>query len=258
MALREVSVGQIKELLRHWLKGSGERMTTEGVGIDRKTVRRYFEAAKGLGHERSSGEEKIADQLIGQLVERVRPHRPDGHGDAWRVLLKEEVRIKAWVDQDLTVFKIGVLLGRNGIVVPHRTLARFCVERLGTAKRATTTVRVNDPPPGLEPQVDVGCLGLLRDGERRRICQGLIFTACFSRHSFVWPTFKQTTEVVIKGFEAARSFFGGVFPVVMPDYFPRNPDRHEDFAHAALEGKACTWAFTQWIGSWLRRASPKR
>ncbi len=146
----------------------------------------------------------------------MRPHRPDGHGDAWRALLREEARIKAWVDQDLTVVKIGVLLERNGIVVPHRTLARFCVERLGTSKRATTTVRVNDPPPGVELQVDFGRLGLLSDGERRRVCQGLIFTACFSRHSFVWPTFKQTTEEVIKGFEAAWGFFGGVFPVSSP------------------------------------------
>ncbi len=217
MAFREVSVVQIKELLRLWLKGAGERTIAQSAGVDRKTVRRYLEAAKALGLSRSSGEEQLTDELIGQLVERVRPHRPDGHGDAWRVLLKEEARLKAWVDQDLTVVKIGVLLARNGIVVPHRTLARFCVERLGTSKRTTTTVRVNDPPPGIELQVDFGRLGFLSDDERRRVCQGLIFTACFSRHSFVWPTFKQTTDEVIKGFEAAWGFFGGVFPVVIPD-----------------------------------------
>ncbi|MGB7226283.1 MAG: hypothetical protein WBD26_00920, partial [Candidatus Acidiferrales bacterium] len=34
---------------------------------------------------------------------------------------------------------------------------------------------------------------------------------------FVWPTFAQTTEAVIEGFEAAWRFFGGVFPVVIPD-----------------------------------------
>jgi len=217
MTFREVSVVQIRELLRLWLRGSGERTIAQGAGIDRKTVRRYLDSAKALGLDRSGGDDQLTDELIGQLVERVRPHRPDGHGDAWRVLLREEARIKAWVDQDLTVVKIGVLLKRNGIVVPHRTLARFCVERLGTAKRATTTVRVNDPPPGVELQVDFGRLGLLPDGERRRVCQGLIFTACFSRHSFVWPTFRQTTEEVIKGFEAAWGFFGGVFPVVIPD-----------------------------------------
>jgi transposase len=33
----------------------------------------------------------------------------------------------------------------------------------------------------------------------------------------VWPTFRQTTEEVIKGFETAWLFFGGIFPVVIPD-----------------------------------------
>ena len=65
--------------------------------------------------------------------------------------------------------------------------------------------------------MDFGRLGLVPDGERRRVCHGLIFTAVFSRHQFVWPTFTQTTEDVICGFEAAWRFFGGVFPVVIPD-----------------------------------------
>jgi transposase len=127
------------------------------------------------------------------------------------VLLGEEDRIKEWVQQDLTVVKIGILLARRGVVVPHRTLARFAVERCGAGRRSTT-VRVDDPPPGVECQVDFGRLGLVADGERRRVCWALIFTACFSRHCFVWPTFHQTTEDVIAGFEAAWLYFGGGVP----------------------------------------------
>ena len=87
MAFREVSVVQIKEALRRWLKGEGERPIARGVGVDRKTARRYIAAAMELGLDRSGGEEQLTDELIGQLVERVRPHRPDGHGEAWRTLL---------------------------------------------------------------------------------------------------------------------------------------------------------------------------
>jgi transposase len=216
MAFREVSVVQIKEALRRWLKGEGERPIAHGVGIDRKTARRYIAAAIELGVDRDGGEDQLSEELIGQLVERVRPHRPDGHGEAWRSLLAEEARIKDWLAQDLTVTKIGILLGRRGVVVPPRTLARFAVDRCGAGRR-TVTVRVDDPPPGRECQVDFGRLGLVPDGERRRVCQGLIFTACASRHQFVWPTFLQTTEEVIRGFEAAWGYFGGVFPVVIPD-----------------------------------------
>ena len=216
MAFREVSVVQVKEALRRWLKGEGERTIARGVGVDRKTARRYITAAVELGVDRSGGEDQLTDELIGQLVERVRPHRIDGHGEAWRMLLAEEQRITAWVKDDLTVTKIGILLERRGIVVPPRTLARFAVERCGAGRR-TVTVRVDDPPPGTELQVDFGRLGLVADGDKKRVAQGLIFTACFSRHQFVWPTFSQTTEEVIRGFEAAWGFFGGVFPVVIPD-----------------------------------------
>jgi transposase len=216
MAFREVSVVQIKEALRRWLKGEGERPIANGVGVDRKTVRRYIAAAVELGVDRSGGEEQLSEELIGQVVERVRPHRPDGHGEAWRRLVAEEAHINEWLKQDLTVTKIGILLARRGVEVPPRTVARFAVERCGAGRRRVT-VRVSDPPPAQECQVDFGRLGLVADGDRRRVCQGLIFTACFSRHQFVWPTFSQTTEEVIRGFEAAWGYFGGVFPVVIPD-----------------------------------------
>ncbi|MHB8671021.1 MAG: IS21 family transposase [Acidimicrobiales bacterium] len=216
MAFREVSVVQVKEVLRRWLHGDGERPMARGVGVDRKTARRYVTAALELGVDRNGGEGQLTDELIGQVLERVRPHRLDGHGEAWRALLVEEDRIKAWVKKDLTVVKIGILLARRGVAVPHRTLARFAVERCGAGRRSTT-VRVDDPPPGVELQVDFGRLGLVPDGDRKRVCWALIFTACFSRHQFVWPTFTQSTADVIAGFEAAWLYFGGVFPVVIPD-----------------------------------------
>ena len=49
------------------------------------------------------------------------------------------------------------------------------------------------------------------------MCWALIFTACYSRHCFVWLSFSQTLETVIEGFEHAWAFFDGVFRVVIPD-----------------------------------------
>ena len=216
MAFREVTVVQIREALRRWLRGEGERTIARAIGVDRKTARRYIAAAVELGIDRAGDVGQLSDELIGRLTEAVRPHRTDGHGGAWRSLVAEQEQIKTWVKDGLTVVKIGILLERKGVVIPHRTLARFAVERCGAGKR-TTTVRVDDPPPGIECQVDFGRLGLVPDGDKLRVCQGLIFTACFSRHQFCWPTFRQTTEEVIRGFEAAWGFFGGVFPVVIPD-----------------------------------------
>ena len=155
------------------------------------------------------------------------------------MLLAEEQQIKKWVEDELTVVKIGILLGRKGVVVPHRTLARFAVERCGAGRRKTT-VRVDDPPPATELQVDFGRLGLVPDGERRRVCHGLVFTACYSRHQFVWPTFAQTIEEVIEGFEAAWAFFGGVFPVVIPDQMSAVVDEADNLPRGSTTPSSST------------------
>lgn len=89
MAFREVTVAQVKEALRRWLRGEGERTIARAVGVDRKTARGYIAAGVAVGLERSGGEEQLTDELIGRLVEALRPHRTDGHGEAWRRLAAE-------------------------------------------------------------------------------------------------------------------------------------------------------------------------
>lgn len=61
----------------------------------------------------------------------------------------------------------------------------------------------------------------------RRVTHGLIFTAVYSRHLFVFPTHRQTLEEVIAGFDAAWAFYGGTFAVVIPDNLEagRGPSR---------------------------------
>jgi len=134
------------------------------------------------------------------------------------LLSSHEDAIKAWVDDDHTVAKIGDFLVRRGVGVPERTLQRFCVERCGSGK-PTTTVRVADGDPGTELQTDFGRMGIMFDPhtERRRVVHALILVAVWSRHMFVWLTFGQTTSDVIAGLDAAWSFFDGVFPILIPD-----------------------------------------
>lgn len=218
MAFREVSVFEIKEVLRLWLRGEGYRGIDRLSGVDRKTARRYVEAAVASGLTRDSGEAQLTDVLIGMVCEKVRPARPAGHGAGWESLVPHEDEIKAWLAKDLTLVKVQDFLARQGVVVAYRTLNRFATQRCGFGKRQTT-VRVNDGEPGSELQVDFGRMGLVADpvGGGRRMVDALIFTACYSRHCFVWLSHRQTTAAVIEGFEAAWAFFGGVFAVVIPD-----------------------------------------
>lgn len=132
-------------------------------GVDRNTARRYVEAAQTAGLERTADASAIDDDLVGAVVEAVRPDRPHGHGAAWDQLLAHEQQITDWVAGNgehppLTITKIEVLLTRQGCVVPYRTLHRFATERCGFGSR-NLTVRVADGDPGIECQIDFGYLG---------------------------------------------------------------------------------------------------
>ncbi len=228
MAFREVSVNEIREVLRVWLgvvglPAPGYRTIAAHCGVDRKTVRRYVTAAQAAGLRRGDSVEALDEELIGVVAEAVRPVRPHGHGAAWEQLVAFEDQIKAWVagegdQRPLTITKIHTLLTRKGCVVPYRTLHRFASERCGFGRK-DTTVRVADGDPGAECQIDFGYLGMLTDAAdgRRRKVYALIFTAVYSRHMFVWLSYSQTLAAVIAGCQAAWEFFGGVFAVLIPD-----------------------------------------
>jgi transposase len=215
---REVSVIEIREVLRAWLSGSGLRTVAARAGVDRKTARRYVDAAVAAGLDRDCGVEQLSDELIGAVVTAVRPDRPQGHGEAWEALCTNHDRISTWVKDGLTVVKIGDLLARHGVIVPQRTLHRYCAERTDYRGRGDT-VPVVDGEPGMECQIDFARMGMLTDSVsgRSRVVHALIFTAVYSRHMFVWLTFAQTLEALIDGCEAAWRFFGGVFHVLVPD-----------------------------------------
>ncbi len=219
MGFREVGVVEVREVLRGWLEGVGLRKVAERAGVDRKTARRYVQAAQAAGLSREAGLAAVDDELVAAVVTAVRPSRPAGHGAAWEVLAGREEQIRTWVVKDgLSVVKVEELLARSGCVVPYRTLHRFAVERCGFRVKATT-VRVVDGEPGVECQIDFAQMGFILDpetGKRRRV-HALIFTAVLSRHMFVWLTYSQTLTAVIAGCEAAWEFFGGVFKVLIPD-----------------------------------------
>src|SRR5690349_1814901 len=79
VAFREVRVHEVREVLRHWLgSGLGLRPIAERAGVDRKTARRYIDTAVELGVVRECGLEQLSDELIGAVINAVRPERSQG------------------------------------------------------------------------------------------------------------------------------------------------------------------------------------
>lgn len=192
MAFREVGVVEIREVLRLWVRGEGYRAIARLTRVDRRTVRSYVEAAHVAGLVRDGDESQLTDELLGQVVVASRPSRPDGHGESWRVCEEHREFLAPLVKQQkLRLTKIHDLLRRrSGVEVPYATLHRFAVAELGFGRRRVT-VPLAYGEPGSELQVDFGRMGLLHDAVtgRWRVCRGLIFTAVYSRHTFLWLSF---------------------------------------------------------------------
>jgi hypothetical protein len=96
-------------------------------------------------------------------------------------------------------------------------MQRFVAEELELGQD-TGTVRIVDPPPGVL-EIDFLELGEFTEigtGKTRKM-HALLCTAGHSRHQFVWPCPSQTRQDVFDGLEAAWAFFGGVFPILLPD-----------------------------------------
>jgi transposase len=122
------------------------------------------------------------------------------------------------LERRVRLSKIRKLLRRQGVEIPYPTLHRFAVATLGFG-RAAPTVRLAEGNPGEECQVDTGWVLALEpdDQGKHRRRRAWIFTAVYSRHRFVWPFERETTESAIEACEAAWEFFGGVFRVLLPD-----------------------------------------
>ena len=219
MAYREVTMVEVREVLRQWLAGTAKKRIAERLGLDVKTVRRYIEAAEANGLSADAGQAALSEELLATvlLARRGAPGRP--RGESWARCEAHREQIAALLRQGLRLSKLRKLLRRrHGVSVPYATLHRFAVAELGFG-RAAPTVPVADCAPGEEVQLDTGWMGQLEpdaNGRRRRF-RAWIFTAVFSRHRFVWPCLPETTASAIEACEAAWDFFGGVFAVLIPD-----------------------------------------
>ncbi len=213
---REVTMLEVKEVLRLWREGVPTKRLAAQLGLDPKTVRRYLRAAAAAGL-RADGT-AVSDDEVREVLLSLQPVGGRPRGDGWAQCETQRAAIRRWLTDGLRLTKIRKLLLRQGVAIAYPTLYRFAVLELQFGQTATT-IPVRDGPPGQELQVDTGWVGWLTlptPGKRRRF-RAWIFTAVRSRHRFVYPTFEETTVRAIEACEAAWDFFGGIFTVIIPD-----------------------------------------
>ena len=213
---REVTMVELREVLRLWREGLPKKRLAAQLGLDPKTVRRYLAAAAATGLRADAG--PISDEHLRDVLLALHPGGGRPRGEGWTRCGEQRAAIQRWLADGLRLTKIRKLLARQGVLIAYPTLHRFAVLELQFGRTATT-IPVLDGEPGSELQVDTGWVGWLTLPliSKRRRFRAWIFTAVRSRHRFVYPTFEETTARAIEACEAAWDFFGGVFKVLIPD-----------------------------------------
>jgi len=209
MSFREITMQDVREVLRRRQAGQSARRIAREMGLDRKTVGRYLEQAVASG---LADEVPVTDELAGAVGRRVQARPLSVPSEAWVAIGGRRSQIEAWLggEKPLRLIRVHELLARDGVVVSYTTLRRFASQELGWRK-STPTIRLDDPPAGQEAQIDFGLMGTVTDAEgKSRRLWALIVTLSSSRYMHVWPTFTQTVEDVCAGLDAAWRFFGGV------------------------------------------------
>lgn len=224
MGRRRIGVADSKAVLVAW--DAGERISAieRMLGYTRPTVRKYIGAAHRLGLQR--GERQRSDLEWDRLAHEVQAllatHRDAGAATA------ELASWHAYLEQRIPTTYLTVLYQRlrdeHGLGASWATFYRYVEahwpERVHrTHPLAPPTVRLPDPPPGDEAQVDFFYVGRWIDpatGQGHRL-SAFLMTLAHSRHQFLYPVLGEDERVWLAAHVAAFTFFGGVPRRLVPD-----------------------------------------
>lgn len=221
MARRRMAVADIKEILVQWDAGEEISRIARSLGYSRPTVRKYVRAAQrvGLAPGQRQRDEADWDRFAAAALAAVAHQRPPG------AVTQDVARFHDYLATRIGAVHLSVLHQRlrdeHGLVASWGTFYRYVrhhwPERLPGAPR--TTVRLDDPPPGAEAQVDFFYAGRWYDPDagRERRLYAFLMTLSHSRHQFLYPVLGEDSAAWLDGHVEAFRFFGGVPRRVVPD-----------------------------------------
>lgn len=214
-------MADITEILVQWDAGEEISRIARSLGYSRPTVRKYVRAAERVGLVPGVRRRDEADwhALAVAAVAQVAHQRPPG------AVSQDIARFHDYLAARVGEVHLSVLHQRlrdeHGLAASwgtfYRYVRRHWSERLPSAPR--TTVRLDDPPPGAEAQVDFFYAGRWYDPDagRERRLYAFLMTLSHSRHQFLYPVLGEDSAAWLDGHVEAFAFFGGVPRRVVPD-----------------------------------------
>lgn len=124
----------IRDLLRRRQTGHGLRSIAEATGLDRKTVRRYVEAAEARGFDVAHA---LDDDFNRAVMGDVQDRPPPAPTAVRKALDAKRVEIEAWLSstEPLRLTRVHELLTRDGADVGYTSLRRYAHDVLRQGPR---------------------------------------------------------------------------------------------------------------------------
>lgn len=214
-------MADIKEILVQWDAGADLSTIARALGYSRPTVRKYVRAAGqvGLTSGQRRRDEAEWDRLTTAAIAQVATQRPPG------AVTSDVSRYHAYLDLHVGAVHLTTLHQRlcdeQGLRASWGSFYRYVratwPDRMVRTPQAT--IRLDDPPPGSEAQVDFFSVGRWFDPEagRERKLYGFLMTLAHSRHSFLYPVLAEDSAAWLDGHIEAFAFFGAVPKRIVPD-----------------------------------------
>jgi transposase len=214
-------VADIREILVQWDAGEELSRIARALGYSRPTVRKYVRAAERAGltaHQRRRDEAEW-DQLAAAAIAEVAHQRPPG------AVRQDVARYRSYLEQHVGQVQLSVLHQRlrdeQGLQASWGSFYRYVratwPDRMARTPQAT--IRLDDPPPGAEAQVDFFYVRRWFDPDagRERKLYAFLMTLSHSRHAFLYPVLAEDSDAWLAGHVGAFQFFGGAPKRLVPD-----------------------------------------
>jgi transposase len=214
-------VADIREILVQWDAGEEVSRIARQLGYSRPTVRKYIRAAEQAGLTRGQRPRAEADwdQFAAAAIAQVAHQRPPG------AVRQDVARAHAYLEEHVGQVQLTVLHQRlrdeQGLRASWGSFYRYVratwPDRMARSPQAT--IRLDDPPPGTEAQVDFFYVRRWFDPDvqRERKLYAFLMTLSHSRHTFLYPVLAEDSDAWLAGHIEAFQFFGGVPKRVVPD-----------------------------------------
>lgn len=205
MAGRRRDVLDIREMLRRFQRGQGDRAIARELQLSRKTVAKYraWAQAEGVLEAPLLSAGELAARLAATAPSAPPPRTPFAAA-------AHETRIRALRAQGVECRAIlARLQDEVGFTGSYSALWRYVRALEPTVPRAVVRI---ETAPGVEAQVDFGAAGRLCDVAEGQLRKAWLFvmTLSWSRHQYVEFVFDQSVATWIRCHRHAFEWFGGV------------------------------------------------